>query len=174
MQLVVGRIGRPHGLRGEVVVWVRTDDPDQRFAAGSALATDPAGRGPLTVESVRWHSGRLLVRFAGCHDREAAQTLRGIVLVIDSDEIPRSDPEEFYDHELIGLQVVTVSGEPVGAVADVLHHGQDLLVVAAAGARSGTQILVPFVAPLVPVVDIAAGRLVIDPPPGLLDPDAAI
>ncbi len=175
MQLVVGRVGRPHGLHGEVTVEVRTDDPDQRFIAGSSLATVPAERGPLTVAGSRWHSGRLLVRFAGCEDRNAAEDLRDTILAIDSDELePLADPEDFYDHNLIGLRVVTAAGEPVGAVSDVLHHGQDLLVIEGTGSRSGSEILVPFVAAIVPEVDVAARRLVIDPPPGLLDPDAAV
>ncbi len=175
MQLVVGRVGRPHGLHGEVTVEVRTDYPDQRFIAGSSLATVPAERGPLTVAGSRWHSGRLLVRFAGCEDRNAAEDLRDTILAIDSDELePLADPEDFYDHNLIGLQVVTAAGEPVGAVSDVLHHGQDLLVIEGTGSRSGSEILVPFVAAIVPEVDVAARRLVIDPPPGLLDPDAAV
>ncbi len=128
MQLVVGRVGRPHGLRGEVTVEVRTDDPEQRFVAGSCLATVPAERGPLTVARSRWHSGRLLVMFAGHEDRNAAEELRDTLLAIDSDQlVPLDDPEEFYDHDLIGLQVVTVVGEPVGAVADVVHPGQDLV-----------------------------------------------
>ena len=175
MQLVVGRVGRPHGLRGEVTVEVRTDDPDQRFAPGSSLATVPADRGPLTITGSRWHSGRLLVQFDGYADRDAADTIRGTLLAIDSDRLaPLDDAEDFYDHDLIGLTVVTVAGEQVGAVADVLHHGQDLLVIDGAGPRSGAQILVPFVAALVPQVDVAGGRLVIDPPPGLIDPEAAI
>ncbi len=175
MQLVVGRVGRPHGLRGEVTVEVRTDDPDQRFAAGESLETVPAGRGPLTVAGSRWHSGRLLVRFAGHEDREAAEALRDTVLAIDSSQLePLTDPEEFYDHDLIGLRVVTSGGEDVGTISDVLHHGQDLLVVQGAGARAGAEILVPFVAAIVPEVDVAAGRLVIDPPAGLLDPYAAL
>ncbi len=175
MQLVVGRVGRPHGLRGEVTVEVRTDDPDQRFVAGSSLDTVPPERGPLTVAAARWHSGRLLVRFAGYEDRGAADALRETMLAIDSGQLtPLTDPEEYYDHDLIGMHVVTVAGEPVGTVADVLHHGQDTLVVDGAGPRAGAEILVPFVAPIVPDVDMAAGRLVIDPPPGLLDPQAAI
>ena len=174
MQLVVGRVGRPHGLRGEVIVEVRTDDPAQRFVAGASLDADPPERGPLTVAAVRWHSGRLLVRFAGCEDRSAAEALRGTVLAIDSDRLsPLADPEEFYDHDLIGLTVITVNGEQVGSVADVLHHGQDTLVIEGHGSRHGAEILVPFVAPIVPAVDVAGGRLVIDPPPGLLDPEAA-
>jgi 16S rRNA processing protein RimM len=173
MQLVVGRIGRPHGLRGEVTVEVRTDDPDQRFADGSDLATLPAERGPLSVLGSRWHSGILLVRFAGCEDREAAEALRDTVLAIDSATLaPLADPAEYYDHDLIGLRVVTAAGEQVGTVADVLHHGQDLLVIDGGGSRSGAEILVPFVAAIVPEVDVAAGTMVIDPPPGLLDADA--
>lgn len=186
MQLVVGRVGRPHGLRGELTVQVHTDDPDVRFAAGSVLATEPAARGPLTVSSSRWHSGRLLVTFAGYTDRSQAEDLRGTRLVMDSAEVgPSPDPEEFHDYELIGLAVQTVAGEPVGVVADVLHQGQDLLVIdpadgggpapaATAGPDAADgQILVPFVAAIVPEVDVAAGRVVIDPPPGLLDLGAA-
>ena len=82
MQLVVGRVGRPHGIRGEVTVQVRTDDPGRRFAAGSVLATEPADRGPLTVLSSRWHSGRLLVSFAGSADRSQAESLTGTLLVV--------------------------------------------------------------------------------------------
>ncbi|MFI0409594.1 ribosome maturation factor RimM [Actinomadura sp. 3N508] len=163
--LVVGRIGRPHGVRGEVTIDVRTDEPDTRFAAGTEIVTDPAATGPLTVERVRWHSGRLLVRFAGIGDRNAAEELRGTWLVIDSGEIhPSADPDDFHDRELIGLAVVTAEGADVGRVADVLHHGQDLLVVDGPGGET----LVPFVTALVPEVDVPGGRLVIDPPPGLL------
>ena len=169
MQLVVGRIGRPHGLRGELTVQVHTDEPDSRFAAGSVLTTEPAARGPLTVSSARWHSGRLLVSFTGYDDRTSAEDLRGTLLVMDSAEVtPAEDPDEFNDYELIGLDVATVAGEPVGVVADVLHQGQDLLVIRPD--RPGVEdVLVPFVAALVPEVDVKAGRLVIDPPPGLLD-----
>ncbi|GAA5062829.1 16S rRNA processing protein RimM [Thermocatellispora tengchongensis] len=171
MQLVVGRIGRPHGIRGEVTVDVRTDDPELRFAPGARLDTDPPSAGPLLVESVRPHAGFLLVRFAGVPDRTAAEALRGTMLVVESAEVPPlDDPDEFYDHQLIGLAVETVSGEPVGKVADVLHHGQDLLVVR----RGAEEVFVPFVRALVPEVDVAGGRLVVDPPPGLLDPDQAI
>jgi 16S rRNA processing protein RimM len=225
MQLVVGRVTRPHGVRGEVSVEVRTDDPDLRFAVGRVMATDPAAAGPLTVESVRWHSGRLLIQFAGIADRNQAEELRGTWLTLDSAEVGSTgDPDEFHDHELIGLAVVTTLGEPVGRVTDVRHFGQDLLVIEPLPARSsaapeagpaeigaaetgpaetgpagtgpvptgpaqagrgpggparparaqpgnglGSELLVPFVAAIVPEVDVAAGRLVIDPPPGLLE-----
>jgi 16S rRNA processing protein RimM len=206
MQLVVGRITRPHGVRGEVSVEVRTDEPDRRFAVGRVLATDPVAAGPLTIESLRWHSGRLLVTFAGVTDRNLAEELRGTWLTLDSAEAgPSDDPDEFHDAELIGLAVVTTTGQPVGRVTDVRHFGQDLLVIEPlptgpvkpqpAGPRGSAptgpvptgpqpagpflprgrargapeELLVPFVAALVPEVDVAAGRLVIDPPPGLLE-----
>ncbi|WP_304453603.1 ribosome maturation factor RimM [Nocardiopsis sp. YSL2] len=167
MRLVVGRIGRAHGIRGDVAVDVRTDDPAARFAVGAALDTDPAAAGPLRVRSTRRHSGRLLVRFEGIDDRDAAEALRGTALLVDSADIaPLDDPDEFHDHELIGLAVRTAAGAAVGTVDDVLHHAQDLLVVTTA---EGDEVLVPFVAALVPEVDTEQGHIVIDPPPGLLD-----
>ena len=178
MQLVVGRVGRAHGIRGEVSVQVRTDDPGRRFAPGTVLATDPAALGPLAVGSVRWHLGRLLVRFDGLADRTRAEELAGALLLVDSAAVGTpEDPDEFNDHDLIGLVAVTVAGDRVGTVTDVLHHGQDLLVISAAGAGAGAgagETLVPLVLAIVPEVDIVTGRLVLDPPPGLLDPGEAI
>ena len=181
MRVVVGRIGRPHGIRGEVVIGVRTDEPDLRFAVGATVdvrsspdddaGPDDAGAGGerLTVASVRWHSGQLLVAFAGITDRTAAAELTGSWLSVDSSQLPETgDPDEFRDHELIGLYVRTCAGDPVGVVTDVLHYGQDLLVVRRADGVSD-ECLVPFVKAIVPEVDIRAGVVVIDPPPGLLD-----
>lgn len=175
MQLVVGRISGPHGVRGELTVEVRTDDPEVRLAAGAVLRTEPAAAGPLTVTRAHWHSGRLLLSFDGITDRTRAAELRGTLLVVDSADLDDiADPDEFRDHQLIGLSVIGPGGEHVGQVVDVLHHGQDLLVIAGAGVRAGSEIMVPFVAQLVPEVDVQAGRMVIDPPVGLLDPDAAL
>jgi 16S rRNA processing protein RimM len=175
MRLLIGRIGRPHGIRGEVVIGVRTDEPDLRFAVGAVLdasrspGDEPAG-GQLTVASTRWHSGQLLVAFAGVADRTAAAELTGTWLSVDSSQLSEiPDPDEFRDHELIGLSVRTSAGDPVGVVTDVLHYGQDLLVVRRADGQEG-EALVPFVKAIVPEVDVDAGVLVIDPPPGLLDP----
>jgi len=170
MLVVVGRIGRPHGIKGEVTVEVRTDLPERRFASGSVLVTEPARVGPLTVAAARWHSGRLLLSVAGVSDRNGAEALRGVVLSaeVPDDEVAE-DPEEFFDHQLRGLAVRTVEGAEVGVVDDVIHlPGQDLL-----GVRrpDGREALVPFVAEMVPEVDVDAGFLVIDPPPGLLDLD---
>jgi 16S rRNA processing protein RimM len=171
MQVTVGRIGRPHGLRGDVVIGVRTDEPELRFAVGSQLDTDPADVGPLTVAGMRWHSGALVVRFAGVKDRDAAAALGGTWLSVDSGTLAApADPDEFRDHDLIGLSVRTADGTVVGTVEDVLHHGQDVLAVRPPGGTGGTgEILVPFVKAIVTEVDVAAGRLVIDPPAGLLN-----
>lgn len=177
-QVVVGRIGKPHGIRGELSVEPRTDEPDRRFAPGAVLRTEtPRGSAPhgpgrpqsLTVETVRWHQDRLLVRFVEVPDRTAAEAARGLVLAADvpADEAPE-DPEEFYDHQLVGLRVETTEGTAVGEVTLIQHGaGQDLVVVRT---PDGAEVLVPFVTALVPVVDVAAGRLVVADRPGLLTP----
>ncbi|HSN06743.1 MAG TPA: ribosome maturation factor RimM [Candidatus Angelobacter sp.] len=169
---MVGRIGRPHGIRGEVTVEVRTDSPEVRFAPGSVLTTEPARLGPITVAAARWHSGRLLLAAEGVRDRTAAEVLRGAVLSaeVDDDEVPE-DPEEFYDHQLRGLTVVMGdrAGEALGAVDDVVHlPGQDLLSVRREGGR---EVLVPFVAEIVTDIDVDAGRITVALPPGLLELD---
>lgn len=171
MIVTVGRIGRAHGVRGEVTVEVRTDTPDERFSEGAVLATEPAAAGPLTVRDARWHSGRLLVSFAGVPDRSAAEALRGVLLLAEiGDDEQTGDPEEFYDHQLVGLGVVDVSGAEIGAVTGVIHlPGQDLLSVRL---ETGAEALIPFVAEIVPEVDMAAHQIVIDPPSGLLDVSA--
>jgi 16S rRNA processing protein RimM len=168
MQLVVGRIAKAHGIGGEVVVEVRTDSPDHRFAVGTAVDTEPTDRGPLRVERTRWHSGRLLVRFADVSDRTTAEALRGTLLVADSTTSPGvADAEEFWDHDLLGLLAVVGDGSPLGEVTDVLHPpGTDLLVVRR---RSGEEVLVPFVRSIVPQVDLTGRRLLVEPPEGLLE-----
>ncbi|MFJ5886467.1 ribosome maturation factor RimM [Kitasatospora cineracea] len=169
MQLVVGRIGRAHGIRGDVSVEVRTDEPELRLGPGAVLLTDPAATGPLTVESGRVHSGRLLLRFAGVKDRTAAEALRGTMLIaeVDPDEAPE-DPDEYYDHQLIGLDVVLADGTPVGELTEVVHLPyQDLLTVER---PDGTEVLIPFVEQIVPTIDLDEQRVVITPPPGLIDP----
>jgi 16S rRNA processing protein RimM len=167
VQLVVGRIAKAHGIGGEVSVEVRTDLPDERFAPGARLETDPADRGPLTIVRTRWHSGRLLVAFADRTDRSAAEALRGTLLVVDSSTSPPAGEDEYWDHDLDGLDVVTVDGTALGVVAEVLHPpGADLLAVRR---PDGTEVLVPFVRAIVPTVDLAERRVVVDPPEGLLE-----
>jgi 16S rRNA processing protein RimM len=164
--VVVGRIGRPHGVRGEVTVEVRTDDPDLRFVAGAVLRTDPPGRGPVTISGVHWHSGTLLLRLAGVESRADAEALRNTELLVEVADLPElDDPDAYYDHELVGLTARLTDGSELGTVTEIRHEAQDLLVVRA----EGGQHLIPFVAAIVPTVDVAAGFVVVDPPEGLLE-----
>jgi 16S rRNA processing protein RimM len=173
VQLVVARIGRAHGVKGEVTVEVRTDEPELRLAPGAVLATDPASAGPLTIESGRVHSGRLLLRFKGVTERNAAEALSNTLLIaeIDPDELPEGE-DEYYDHQLIDLDVVTGAGVEVGRITEISHlPSQDLFVVER---PDGTEVLIPFVAEIVTDIDLEEQRAVIDPPPGLIDDRAEI
>jgi 16S rRNA processing protein RimM len=173
IDVVVGRVGKPHGIRGEVTVEVRTDEPERRFADGTPLRAErPSGSAApwstLTVESTRWHQATLLVRFAELSDRTAAESARGLVLHADvpAEESP-DDPDEYYDHQLVGLAVENLEGRRLGEVTAVLHGAQDLLEIRTPDRRDA---LVPFVAALVPEVDVAGGRLVVADRPGLVTP----
>ena len=174
VEVVVGRIGKPHGLRGEVTVDVRTDEPDLRFADGARLRAEPprGSHSPhraLTVARTRWHQGVLLATFEEVPDRNAAEAVRGTVLhvTLGADDTP-DDPDEFYDHQLVGLAAYDVDGTPLGEVTALVHGGaQDLLTVRTPDGRDA---LVPFVKALVPEVDVAGGRVVVADRPGLVTP----
>jgi 16S rRNA processing protein RimM len=178
MLLTVARIGRAHGLRGEVALDLRTDDPEERLAVGAVLPTEPADRGPLTVERTRVAQGRWYVTFAEAHDRTAAEALRGTELVVEvaegdvADATPDDDDEDaWYPHELAGLRAEHVDGRVLGEVVGLEHHpAHDVLVLRE---PDGSRTLVPFVLAIVPVVDVPGGRVVLDPPGGLLASDAA-
>jgi 16S rRNA processing protein RimM len=165
--IAVGRIGPARGVRGDLFVEPFTDDPENRFAVGSVLRTEPTDAGPLTVESLNLSGARMVLRFAGVIDRPGAEALRGVRLVIPaSARPPIEDPDEFYASDLVGLAARTPAGADLGAVRDVIDiAGADYLVLDV----DGVERLVPFVAPVVPTVDIAGGRVVIDPPDGLFD-----
>ncbi len=167
MQLTVATVGRAHGLRGEVSLDVRTDLPQERFAVGTVLATVPADAGPLTLTRTREQNGRWYVAFAEVDDRTAAEGLRGVELVVDVDA---SDEEDaWYPYELTGLRAELGDGTVVGEVVGLEHlPAQDALVVREPG---GVRTLVPFVREIVPVVDVAGGRVVLAPPRGLLASD---
>lgn len=168
MQRTIGRIGRAHGIRGEVNVDIRTDEPGQRFAPGSSVVV---GSRALTIKAARQHGSKMVIAFDGVTDRNSAETLHGAIVTVDVDPaVLPGDPEEFYDHQLIGLQVRTVSGGEAGVVEQVLHlPAQDTLLIRC----DAREIMVPFVAALVPEVDVAGGYVVVADIPGLLDPDAA-
>jgi 16S rRNA processing protein RimM len=175
MELLVGRVVKAHGVTGEVVVEVRTDDPDTRFAPGNRLrAIRSRGGGDersYVIDSAREHGARLLVRLVGVADRGAADALRGSLFVIDSDDLPPIDePDTYYDHQLEGLRVKTAAGQDVGVVAEVLHTAAgELLAVK----RDTGEVLVPFVGAIVTSVSLDDGPnkgvIEIDPPDGLLD-----
>jgi 16S rRNA processing protein RimM len=170
MDLVVGRVVRAHGVTGDLVVEVRTDDPDTRFAPGTTLRAKPSRGGPerdYVVDSAREHSGRLLVRLDGVADRTAADSMRGTLFLVDSADLPPiEEPDEFYDHQLEGLQVMTTTGTPVGSVAEVLHTAAgELLSVR----TEGGEVLVPFVSAIVTAVSLTDQTIEIDPPEGLLE-----
>jgi 16S rRNA processing protein RimM len=188
MLLVVGHIGKPHGIRGEVLVTVRTDEPEARFVAGSVFFTEvlrdrrvstgpavPAVPGEayrvpdkLTLESLRWHQGRVIAQFEGVHDRNVADALRGVLLQVDSATVTEpDDPDEFLDHQLVGLRVESVDGASLGTVARIDHAPASDLVVM--DKTDGGIALIPFVSAMVPTVDVAGGRLIVDLPEGLLD-----
>lgn len=180
-RLTVARVGRAHGLRGEVALDLRTDDPAARLAVGAVLGTDPASAGPVTVRRTRTAQGRWYVAFDGVDDRTAAEGLRGVLLVVDAEAGAGvgaadgaagtgSDPDSWYRHELVGLRAERVSDHALlGTVVDLEHPpAHDLLVLRE---PDGTVSRVPFVRQIVPVVDVAGGRVLLDPPGGLLGAD---
>ena len=167
MQVVIGRIGRAHGIRGELNVDIRTDEPERRFAPGSSVV---CGDRTLTIAASRHHSGRLVVSFKEIADRTAAEGLHGRIVeaLIDPGDEP-DDPEEFYDHQLVGLEV-HVAHESVGTVTGIVHlPHQDTLTID----LDGREVFVPFVTELVPVIDIEGGFVVVEDIDGLLDPSKA-
>lgn len=179
MLLTVGRVVRPHGVRGEVVVDASTDEPGQRFVPGTVLHAQVPGPPPadpaawqvppqLTVTAARPHQDRWIVAFDEVGDRNVAEAVRDVRLQVDSDALPApEDPDEYHDHQLTGLAAVDPAGGPVGSVTGVEHPpGADLLVVSL---PDGNETRVPFVAALVPEVDLAAGHVVCDLPDGLLE-----
>lgn len=170
MLLTVATIGAPHGLRGEVRLDVRTDDPDARLAPGAVLETDPPDAGPLTVVRTRVAPNGFYALFAEAEDRTQAEALRGVRLVVESDE-EDADPDGWYAHELAGLRVTHVDGRDLGEVTGVeVLPGHDLLVVRE---DDGQIARVPFVEAIVVDVDVADGVVRVDPPRGLFAADPA-
>jgi 16S rRNA processing protein RimM len=171
-QLRVGRLVKAHGLKGAIKLELYTDDPDGRFVPGATFTlqvpeSSPWHGKPLTVREFRWMNSHPVAFFEGVEDRDAAEELIRAILWIDQDaDAPSTEDNAWYDHQLVGLDVVR-DGDVVGRVIRVDHFpAQDLLVVRAPGDR---EILVPFVSAIVPEVDIEAGRIVVTPPAGLFE-----
>lgn len=170
---VLARIGKPHGIRGEVTVQAHTDDPAARFVPGATFATEaPPGSGVprvLTISAARLHRDTWLLAFEEVPDRTGAEGLRGTRLVLDDDAAADAldDEEGWYEDDLVGLAAYTVVGERIGEVSGLtIGTAQDLLHIRL---TDGREALIPFVEALVPTVDLDAGRVVVDPPHGLLD-----
>jgi 16S rRNA processing protein RimM len=170
MQLQVARIGKPHGIRGEVTVQVLTDAPGDRFVPGTQFVVEPASAGPLTVESARWNKDILLLAFEEIETRNEAETLRGAKLFIETEALDDDDDDEgWYEHELVGLDV-RVGDKVVGKVSGLnTLPVQDLLVVTA---TDGGEVLIPFVEQIVPEVNVGEGFVLVTPPPGLFEVNA--
>lgn len=166
MDLQVARIGKPHGIRGEVTVQLFTDAPEERFEPGAVFRVDPAAQGPLTVSSARWNKEILVLGFEEIADRNAAEVLRGAKLFIESDETADDEDGAWYEHELVGLEA-RVGDEVVGKVSALRTMTvQDLLIIERS---DGEEILVPFVEEIVPEVDVEGGFVLLTPPEGLLE-----
>ena len=181
MLVQVARIGKPHGIRGEVTVQLFTDAPEERFAPGARLLIEPASplapQGAVTVRRARWNKSVLVVALEEVPDRNGAETLRGTRLLAEAqDEDPEG--EEWYEHELVDLEVRTGpedgTGPRIGVVTGLRTMPvQDLLEIVLD--EDGRGAALPFVEEIVPVVDPEGGFVVVTPPPGLLElgaPDA--
>jgi 16S rRNA processing protein RimM len=163
LQLVVGRIGRAHGVLGEATIEVRTDDPDIRFQIGNKLTLDDGKQ--LTIRSSRWHNQILLLAFDGVTDRNQIEELRDQLISSDVD-LDSLAPGEYHFQQLIGCEVFQQNGELIGAVDEIVKlPGQDLLSVN----RAGAQVLIPMVKQIIIEIDVLAKKIVVNPPEGLLD-----
>ncbi|GAA2175665.1 ribosome maturation factor RimM [Arthrobacter parietis] len=166
MDLQVARIGKPHGIRGEVTVQLFTDAPEERFEPGAVFRVEPEAQGPLTCSSARWNKDILILGFEEVPDRNAAELLRGAKLFIESGGTSDDDGDAWYEHELVGLEV-RVGDAVVGRVSALRTlMVQDLLIIEGS---DGEEILVPFVEEIVPEVDVEGGFVVLTPPEGLLE-----
>jgi len=160
MRLLVGRIGRAHGIAGEATIEVRTDEPENRFAIGARVQTDD--HGDLLITSHRWHNGILLLGFENISDRNGIETLRDTLMYCEVDiNAPGDDADDYHVLQLIGCTAFLQSGEKFGEVRDVINlPGQDVLAIDTANG----EVLIPFVRQLVPEVDIKNKKMTVIPP----------
>jgi len=166
--VLVGRVRRPHGVRGAVIVESLTDNPE-RWAAGSRMLAGgdklPAAR-ELTVEQAQDHGGGVLVFFAEAGDREAAEALRGAELAVPLDEVPPTPDGTWYEFELVGCRCHDRAAGDLGEVVDVVEDGGGLLLIVDDGLR---RLPIPFVRAFLVTVDVGGRRIDVDLPPGLIE-----
>jgi 16S rRNA processing protein RimM len=160
--VLLGRFGAPHGLSGEIRLQSFTDDP--KAIAGYGPLVDKSGQHQFALSHVRLHGKDMLVaRVAGVADRNGAERLKGVELYAPRENLPEPDEDEFYLADLIGLRAEASSGAPLGVVTAVRNFGAGNILEIAPGEGGETR-LFPFTKAVVPVVDLAGGRVVIDPP----------
>ncbi|MDZ5078532.1 ribosome maturation factor RimM [Nesterenkonia sp. HG001] len=169
-RLRVARVGKPHGVRGEVTVQLFTDEPTVRLAPGAVLIRTPGRDTPdrttasLTVSGQRWNKSICLLTFAGIGDRDAAEALRGSFLHVEVPAEPE-DEDGWYSHQIAGFRCVGAQEQDLGTAREIITGAaQDLLSVET---PSGEEVLVPFVEELVPGIDVEARTIRLDPPVGL-------
>ncbi|HYP72747.1 MAG TPA: ribosome maturation factor RimM [Microbacterium sp.] len=173
-QLRVGRLVKAHGLKGALKLELYTDDPDGRFVPGAVFTLQVPAASPwhgktVTVREFRWMNTHPVVFFDDIDDRDGAESLVRAILWIDQDDTAPAEDDAWFDHQLVGLDVVR-DDVVVGRVVRVDHFpAQDLLIVRPVGGDADSEILVPFVAAIVPEVDVRAGRIVVTPPAGLFE-----
>ena len=171
-QLRVGRLVKAHGLKGALKLELYTDDPDGRFVPGATFTLQVPEASPwhgksVTVREFRWMNSHPVLFLEDVNDRDAAESLVKAILWVDQDGDATAEDDAWFDHQLVGLDVVR-DGERVGRIARVDHlPAQDLLIVQRDG--DDTEILVPFVKAIVPEVDVAGGRVIVTPPAGLFE-----
>jgi 16S rRNA processing protein RimM len=163
-RVLVAQIGAAHGLRGEVRLWSFTEDP---MAVKDFSLQSEDGRQTFKIEALRPGKNFLVARFAGVSDRNAAEALRNRKLYVARDQLPEPDADEFYHADLIGLAAVATDGRPLGTVSAVHNFGAgDVIEIKP---ERGTSVMLPFTAAVVPAIEIAAGRLIVDPPEGAFE-----
>lgn len=160
--LAVGQVIAPHGVRGEVKVEILTDDP-HRFGRLERVFVGPDGEEPVPwpLEGYRLHRGRALLKLGGCEDRDTAERLRGLLIQVPLEEALPLEEGEYYEHQIIGLEVWTVAGELLGEVVDILYTGANDVYVVRSRDPAGSELLIPAIADVVQRVDLETGRLTI-------------
>lgn len=158
--MTVGRVLRPHGVRGEVVLEVLTDFPDSLLGKTVYAAATAGERGSAhEIASLRWHRGRLLIRFAGSLDRDSADAYRGLLVQVDASQAEPLAEGQYYHHQIIGLRAVGDEGEPLGPIVKILETGaNDVYVIET---PNGGELLLPAISTVVKKIDVAAGEIVV-------------
>jgi 16S rRNA processing protein RimM len=172
--LVVGHLNKPHGTKGELFVWPLTDHPESVYAPGVFVFLADVGGdepddgiGPMRIESVREFRNGFLVMLQGVADRNRAEELRGRYLLMPIEQLPPLEEGQLFYHQLLGMEVVTKDGRRLGEIEEV-YELRPAAMLEVRGADG--EIMIPYLSHIVVEVDAEAGRMVIDPPEGLLEP----